>query len=67
MKESYEKQISFPTINSPAMEIVLEFIYTGSVKKISLTKNGLVEAFYAADYFQLQDLQIGRASCRERV
>src|SRR2546421_2625982 len=52
MKESYEKQISFPTINSPAMEIVLEFIYTGSVKKISLTKNSLVEAFYAADFFQ---------------
>ncbi|RIA87101.1 BTB/POZ protein [Glomus cerebriforme] len=57
MKESYEKQISFPTINSSLMKIVLEYIYTGSIKEESLTKDNIIEAFYAADYFQLPDLQ----------
>src|SRR4051795_11551364 len=57
MKESYERQISFPTINSSAMEIVLEYTYTGSIKNESLTKDNVVEAFHAADYFQLLDFQ----------
>ena len=57
MKESYEKQISFPTINTTEMEIILEYIYTGSIKEESLTKDNIVEAFYLADYFQLPDLQ----------
>ena len=35
MKESYEKQISFPEINSSGMEIVLEYIYTGLIKEES--------------------------------
>src|ERR1051326_7317582 len=57
MKESYEKQISLPTINSSIMEIVLEYAYTGSIKEESLTKDNIVEAVHAADYFQLPDLQ----------
>src|SRR6266498_4119217 len=57
MKESYENQISFPKINSAGMEIILEYAYTGSIKEESLTKDNTVEAFYAADYFQLPDLQ----------
>ncbi|POG79870.1 hypothetical protein GLOIN_2v1523800, partial [Rhizophagus irregularis DAOM 181602=DAOM 197198] len=57
MKESYENKISFPTINSCGMEIILEYIYTGSIKNESLTKDNIIEAFYAADYFQLPDLQ----------
>ena len=32
-KESYEKQISFPEINSTGMKIVLEYIYTGLIKE----------------------------------
>src|SRR5438876_8386978 len=56
MKETYEKQISFPEINSAGMEIVLEYTYTGSVEKNSLTKDNIIEAFYAADYFQLPEL-----------
>ena len=51
MKESYENQISFPTINSSEMEIILEFTYTGSVREELLTKDNIIEAFYAADYF----------------
>ncbi|GBB99057.1 hypothetical protein RclHR1_03400009 [Rhizophagus clarus] len=57
MKESHESEISFPEINSAGMEIILEYIYTGSVKEESLTKDNTIEAFYAADYFQLSDLQ----------
>ncbi|POG67166.1 hypothetical protein GLOIN_2v1650132, partial [Rhizophagus irregularis DAOM 181602=DAOM 197198] len=57
MKESYENKISFPTINSFGMEIILEYIYTGSIKNESLTKDNIIETFYAADYFQLPDLQ----------
>src|SRR5947207_7762222 len=57
MKESYETQISFPKINSAGMEIILEYTYTGSIKVESLTKDNTVEAFYAADYFQLPGLQ----------
>ncbi|RIA87103.1 concanavalin A-like lectin/glucanase domain-containing protein [Glomus cerebriforme] len=57
MKETYEKQVSFPKINSSAMEIILEYIYTGSIKEESLTKDNIIEAFYATDYFQLPDLQ----------
>ncbi|RGB33975.1 hypothetical protein C1646_787840 [Rhizophagus diaphanus] len=56
MKESYDNQISFPKINSAGVEIILEYIYTGSVKVESLKKD-IIEAFYAADYFQLSGLQ----------
>ncbi|GBB85565.1 hypothetical protein RclHR1_12060003 [Rhizophagus clarus] len=57
MKESYDRQISFPKINSDGMKIIIEYIYTGSIKDESLTKNNLIETFYAADYFQLSGLQ----------
>ncbi|POG81478.1 uncharacterized protein OCT59_021232 [Rhizophagus irregularis] len=66
MKESCEKQISLqeinnnislPEINSIGMEIVLEYIYTGSIKEEFLTKDNIIEAFYAANYFQLTELQ----------
>src|SRR6266487_6603226 len=45
MKESYEKQISFPDINSVVMKIILEYTYTGLVKEESLNKDNIVEAF----------------------
>ncbi|GBB99056.1 hypothetical protein RclHR1_03400008 [Rhizophagus clarus] len=57
MKETYENLISFPKIHSLGMEIILEYVYTGSIKEESLTKDNTVEAFYAADYFQLSGLQ----------
>src|SRR5947207_8998888 len=56
MKESYERQISFPEIHFFGMKTILEYIYTGFIKEESLTKDNIVEVF-----------QIGRASCRERV
>src|SRR3954462_8888352 len=57
MKESCENKISFPEINSSVMEIMLEYIYPGSIKEESLIKYNIVETFYASDYFQLPVLQ----------
>ncbi|RGB30938.1 hypothetical protein C1646_710219, partial [Rhizophagus diaphanus] len=57
MKKSCEKQISLSEINSIGMEIILEYIYTGSIKEEFLTKDNIIEAFYAANYFQLTELQ----------
>ncbi|CAI2163001.1 20152_t:CDS:1 [Funneliformis geosporum] len=57
MRESYESRISFPKLDSYGMEIVLEYIYTGTIKEDSLTQDNIVEAFEAADYFQLPNLQ----------
>jgi hypothetical protein len=52
-----ENQISFPKINSSVMKIILEYIYTGSIKKESLNKNNIIEVFHAANHFQLPSLQ----------
>jgi hypothetical protein len=57
MKETYENQITFPTINSIGMEVILEYAYIGSIKKESLTIDNIIEAFNAADYFQFLKLQ----------
>ena len=57
MKETYEKQIPFPKINSSVMGMLLDYIYTNSIKEGHLTKDNIIEVFYAADYFQLHSLQ----------
>ncbi|CAI2186445.1 16481_t:CDS:1 [Funneliformis geosporum] len=60
MKESTESKISFPEINSSAMKVVIEYIYTGSVSNVVLANESLenlVSVFHAADYFQLSKLQ----------
>lgn len=57
IEESYESQISFPTIDSSVMKIVLEYIYTGSIDEESLDKYNVFEVFNVADYFQLPVLQ----------
>src|SRR3954469_11831557 len=50
MKETYERQISFPEIKTSGMKVILEYVYTGSIQEESLTMNNIVEAFHAADY-----------------
>ncbi|RIA93423.1 hypothetical protein C1645_735537 [Glomus cerebriforme] len=57
MKETFQRQISFPEIKSCAMKIILEFLYTGSIEDVIFDKDNLVETNLAADYFQLPDLQ----------
>ncbi|GBC03175.1 hypothetical protein RclHR1_00500023 [Rhizophagus clarus] len=57
MKESYEKQIFFPEINSSSMRIVIEFLYTGRNVSDLLTSDNIVGTYHAADYLQLPDLQ----------
>ncbi|RIA81902.1 concanavalin A-like lectin/glucanase domain-containing protein [Glomus cerebriforme] len=57
MKESYERQISFPRLDSSEIKIILEYLYTGSINKESLNKDNIIETYLAADYFQLTELQ----------
>ncbi|RGB37196.1 hypothetical protein C1646_59441 [Rhizophagus diaphanus] len=57
MKESYEKQIFFPEINSSSMKVVMEFLYTGRNVGDLLTSDNIVGTYHAADYLQLPDLQ----------
>ncbi|CAG8573067.1 8376_t:CDS:2 [Rhizophagus irregularis] len=52
-----ENRISFSNINFSVMKIILEYIYTGSIKKESLDRNNIIETFYAAGHFQLPSLQ----------
>ncbi|PKB96921.1 hypothetical protein RhiirA5_434025 [Rhizophagus irregularis] len=37
------------------MEIAIEYIYNGSIKEESLTKDNIIEASYATDYFHLSE------------
>jgi len=57
MKETYEKQTSFPEIHSFEMEIIFEYNYTDSVGEGSLTKDNIIETLHVTDYFQLLGLQ----------
>ncbi|CAG8635304.1 6102_t:CDS:1, partial [Acaulospora colombiana] len=55
--ETYEKQISFPKIESSHMKIILEYLYTGIVLKNDITVDNVFEVLDAADFFQLEKLQ----------
>ncbi|CAG8663021.1 14099_t:CDS:1 [Ambispora leptoticha] len=57
-RDSYLTEISFPDINSSTMKVVLDFIYTGSIREETLLKSSeAIEIYHAADYFLLPDLQ----------
>ncbi|RIA98957.1 hypothetical protein C1645_866174 [Glomus cerebriforme] len=55
--KSEDNKLSFDDINSTAMKIILEFLYTSKVDKESLTVNNVIEVYYASIYFDLVDLQ----------
>ncbi|CAG8483709.1 9909_t:CDS:1 [Acaulospora morrowiae] len=55
--EISDKQISFQKIESAAMKIILEYLYTGSILDGSLSIDNAFETFNAADFFQLKNLQ----------
>ncbi|CAB5205972.1 uncharacterized protein OCT59_021363 [Rhizophagus irregularis] len=57
MKESYERQITFPQIDSNEIKLIIEYLYTGSIDEESFNKDNIIEAYLAADYFQLTELQ----------
>ncbi|CAG8714736.1 33599_t:CDS:1 [Gigaspora margarita] len=53
--------ISFPEFNSKTILIILEYLYMGNITMETLTLNNVVEAYFAADYFlliQLEDMII---------
>ncbi|RIA98958.1 concanavalin A-like lectin/glucanase domain-containing protein [Glomus cerebriforme] len=49
--------LSFNDINSTAMKIILEFLYTSKVEKENLNVNNVIEIYYASIRFDLVDLQ----------
>ncbi|CAG8647986.1 3329_t:CDS:2 [Ambispora gerdemannii] len=60
MKETSSNELKFPTITTSAMKITLEYIYTSeNVQSTleSLKKSEIVDAFHAANYFLLGDLE----------
>ncbi|GBC00838.1 hypothetical protein RclHR1_03990015 [Rhizophagus clarus] len=57
MKESTINEIKFPEVNSNAMEIIIEYLYTENFELDSFSLDISIEAYHAADYFQLEFLQ----------
>ncbi|CAG8475322.1 11762_t:CDS:2 [Acaulospora colombiana] len=55
-KDIYEKYIVFPDINSTSMIQILEYLYTGSISMDALNMRNAIEMYYAAEYFQLDQL-----------
>ncbi|CAG8533567.1 9942_t:CDS:1 [Funneliformis mosseae] len=50
-------ELSFSNINSDAMKVVIEYLYTSDVEEQSLTINNIVEVYYASIHFKLTSLQ----------
>ncbi|RIA87113.1 hypothetical protein C1645_828270 [Glomus cerebriforme] len=56
-KDENQNQFFFPNIDSYGMEIILEYIYTGSFKEELLTKNNIIETYHAANHFNLSNIR----------
>jgi len=57
MKETYENKIIFPEFLSSVMLIILEYLYTKSIPEEKFNKDNILNAYIAADFFQLKDLR----------
>ncbi|KAG9295231.1 hypothetical protein G9A89_006213 [Geosiphon pyriformis] len=57
MLETTQNEINFPDMSTSSMEIVLEFLYTGKIEENNLSSCNIVNAFDAANYFLLEDLE----------
>ncbi|RIA98905.1 hypothetical protein C1645_748416 [Glomus cerebriforme] len=51
------QQLEFNNINSVAMKLILEYLYTSKNEKETLNVNNIIEVYYSAIYFKLDDLQ----------
>ncbi|GBB83794.1 hypothetical protein RclHR1_10460008 [Rhizophagus clarus] len=51
------QQLEFDKINSIAMKLILEYLYTSKNEKEILSVEKIVEVYYAAIFFKLDDLQ----------
>ncbi|RIA98963.1 hypothetical protein C1645_731305 [Glomus cerebriforme] len=54
--ETVDNKLSFKNINSTAMKIILEFLYTSKVEKENLTVDNVIEVYNASIDFKLIDL-----------
>lgn len=57
MRETHEKRVKFPNIDSKIFLFVLEFIYTSSITNDSLTFEEAIEIYRVGDFLQLSTLQ----------
>ncbi|CAG8631713.1 1576_t:CDS:1 [Ambispora leptoticha] len=57
MCETTKNIIKFPEITTPAMKIILEFLYTGDVSTHHFAIRTAIDTFHAANYFILPDLE----------
>ncbi|RHZ56892.1 hypothetical protein Glove_396g45 [Diversispora epigaea] len=70
MKETYDSEINIPKFNSQVMKILLEFLYTENYTNVDnrdLSSEILIEAYAAADFFQLPVLQIRLIDTLEEI
>ncbi|CAB4416353.1 unnamed protein product [Rhizophagus irregularis] len=51
------QQLEFDKVNSIAMKLILEYLYTSKNEKETLSVSNVVEVYYAAIFFKLDDLQ----------
>ncbi|CAG8495175.1 4880_t:CDS:1 [Ambispora gerdemannii] len=57
MRESGQYEIKFPEVSSAGMKVVLEFLYIGSIDANNLTTQNAIDAFQAANYFLLTEME----------
>jgi hypothetical protein len=53
LTKSKNNMLSFNNINSNAMKIILEYLYTSKIKEENLKVDNFVEVYYATIYFKL--------------
>ena len=54
---SANKNLSFDNIDSNAMKVILEYLYTDMIEEKNLTVNNVIEVYYASIHFNLVELQ----------
>src|SRR4051812_11242531 len=52
------KNLTFDNINSNAMKVILEYLYTDMVKKENLTVDNVIEVYHASIHFNFEALQL---------
>ncbi|CAG8545670.1 9275_t:CDS:2 [Acaulospora colombiana] len=57
MRESHEDTIRFPDHDSKTVRVLLEYVYTGEFGDVEGSLMDLIDAFSAAEYFLLPELQ----------
>ncbi|CAG8542004.1 4076_t:CDS:10 [Diversispora eburnea] len=57
-RENFEKYIVFQNIDSPSMLFIFNYLYTEIIELDKLTEDNIIDLYYAANYFQLDQLEL---------